>query len=124
VGCSLNPALDRGQVEGGFVQGLGWLTSEELVWRGDGFLATHAPQTYKIPTSRDMPADFRISFFQNSNSEETIHRSKAVGEPPLQLAVSTWLAIWDAVASVRGQHGTVKLRAPATPEAIFEACCA
>lgn len=122
VGRSLNPALDRGQVEGGFVQGLGWLTSEELVWRDDGFLATHAPQTYKIPTSRDMPADFRISFFDNSNAVETIHRSKAIGEPPLQLAASVWLAIWDAVAAARNHQGTISLRAPATPEAILYAC--
>jgi xanthine dehydrogenase large subunit len=121
VGRSLNPALDRGQIEGGFVQGLGWLTSEELVWRDDGYLATHAPQTYKIPTSRDMPADFRVAFFDNANVEDTVHRSKAVGEPPLQLAISAWLAIWDAVAAAGGHGKAPALRAPATPEAVLHA---
>jgi xanthine dehydrogenase large subunit len=121
AGESLNPALDRGQVEGGFVQGMGWLTSEELVWRDDGFLATHAPQTYKIPTSRDVPADFRVDFFENSNAEDTIHRSKAIGEPPLKLAVSVYLAILDAVMSATGRRELPQLRAPATPEAILMA---
>ncbi len=121
VGRSLNPALDRGQVEGGFVQGMGWLTTEELAWRDDGYLLTHAPQTYKIPTSRDVPTDFRVAFFENENAEDTVHRSKAVGEPPLQLAVSVWLAIWDAVASAGGHAKAPALRAPATPEAILDA---
>ncbi|MBO9652386.1 MAG: xanthine dehydrogenase molybdopterin binding subunit [Variovorax sp.] len=121
AGRSLNPALDRGQVEGGFIQGMGWLTSEELVWRDDGYLLTHAPQTYKIPTSRDIPEDFRVSFFENENAEDTVHRSKAIGEPPLQLAVSVWLAIWDAVAAAGGYAKAPALRAPATPEAILNA---
>lgn len=121
VGRSLNPAIDRGQVEGGFVQGMGWLTSEELVWRDDGYLLTHAPQTYKIPTSRDVPTDFRVAFYENENVESTIHRSKAIGEPPLQLAVSVWLAIWDAIASVGGYAKAPALRVPATPEAILDA---
>lgn len=121
AGRSLNPALDRSQVEGGFVQGMGWLTSEELVWRNDGYLVTHAPQTYKIPTSRDGPEDFRVAFFDNENIEETVHRSKAIGEPPLQLAVSVWLAIWDAVAAAGGYARAPALRAPATPEAILNA---
>lgn len=121
AGRSLNPALDRGQVEGGFIQGMGWLTSEELVWRDDGYLVTHAPQTYKIPTSRDIPEDFRVAFFANENVEETVHRSKAIGEPPLQLAVSVWLAIWDAVAACGGYARAPALRAPATPEAILSA---
>lgn len=119
VGRSLNPALDRGQVEGGFIQGMGWLTSEELIWRDDGYLLTHAPQTYKIPTSRDIPEDFRIEFHTNENVEETVHRSKAVGEPPLQLALSVWLAIWDAVAACGEYAKAPTLRAPATPEAIL-----
>ena len=97
------------------------LTTEELAWRDDGYLLTHAPQTYKIPTSRDMPADFRVAFFENENAEDTVHRSKAIGEPPLQLAVSVWLAIWDAVASAGGHAKAPALRAPATPEAILDA---
>ncbi len=121
AGKSLNPALDRGQVEGGFVQGMGWLMTEELVWRQDGYLATHAPQTYKIPTSRDMPKDFRVDFFDNANVEDTVHRSKAIGEPPLQLAISAWLAIWDAVAATGGYRKPPQLRTPATPEAILDA---
>lgn len=121
VGCSLNPALDRGQIEGGFVQGLGWLTTEELVWREDGFLATHAPQTYKVPTARDVPREFQVGFFANTNVEATVHRSKAIGEPPLQLAISAWLAIWDAVAAAGGHKRAPRLRAPATPEAILKA---
>ena len=82
---------------------------------------THAPQTYKIPTSRDVPEDFRVAFFDNENIEETVHRSKAIGEPPLQLAVSVWLAIWDAVAAAGGYVKAPVLRAPATPEAILSA---
>lgn len=121
AGRMINPALDRGQVEGGFVQGMGWMTSEELVWRSDGFLATHAPQTYKIPTSRDTPTNFNVSFFANENKEDTIHRSKAIGEPPLKLALSVYLAVWDAVASVGGRLKAPQLRVPATPECILRA---
>jgi xanthine dehydrogenase large subunit len=91
------------------------------VWRDDGLLATHAPQTYKIPTSRDIPKDFRIAFFDNANVEDTVHRSKAIGEPPLTLAISAWLAIWDAVAAVGDHRRAPLLRAPATPEAVFHA---
>jgi xanthine dehydrogenase large subunit len=121
AGRSINPALDRGQVEGGFVQGMGWLTSEEIVWRDDGFLATHGPQTYKVPTANDVPRDFRVAFFDNANTEETVHRSKAIGEPPLKLAVSVWLAVLDAVASAGGRRRMPVLRAPATPEAVLAA---
>lgn len=121
VGRSLNPALDRGQVEGGFVQGAGWMLTEELVWRQDGFLATHAPQTYKIPTSRDIPTVFNVEFFDNRNVEDTVFRSKAVGEPPLKLALSVYLAVWDAVASAGGRSHAPKLRVPATPEAVLQA---
>ena len=121
VGRSLNPALDIGQVEGGFVQGMGWLTTEELVYDAQGRLRTHAPSTYKIPCASDVPADFRVKLFESrGNKEDTIYRSKAVGEPPLMLGISVWTAIFDAVASVR--PGEVpQLDAPATPEAILRA---
>jgi xanthine dehydrogenase large subunit len=120
VGQSLNPALDIGQVEGGFVQGMGWLTTEELVWHPKtGALLTHAPSTYKIPTANDVPAQFTVRLFDNRNVHDSIHRSKAVGEPPLLLAFSVWLAIGDAVAAATGREA--QLDAPATPEAILRA---
>ncbi|CEJ13002.1 Xanthine dehydrogenase molybdenum-binding subunit [bacterium YEK0313] len=121
VGRSLNPAIDIGQIEGGFVQGLGWLTTEELVFDAKGRLRTHAPSTYKIPTARDVPADFRVAFFDRANREETIYRSKAVGEPPLMLANAVFSAIGDAVHALNPGHA-VALDAPATPEAILFAC--
>lgn len=121
VGRSLNPAVDIGQIEGGFVQGMGWLTMEELVFDDHGRLRTHAPSTYKIPTARDVPADIRVAFFDNPNREDTIHRSKAVGEPPLMLANSVWCALADAVHDLRPGRA-VMLDAPATPEAILFAC--
>ena len=100
-GDSLNPAIDMGQIEGGFIQGAGWLTSEELWWNESGELKTHAPSTYKIPACSDVPADFRVRMLEESpNREETIYRSKAVGEPPLMLSLSVFHAIRDAVASV------------------------
>ncbi|HZT17910.1 MAG TPA: xanthine dehydrogenase molybdopterin binding subunit [Dongiaceae bacterium] len=120
VGRSINPAIDIGQIEGGFVQGMGWLTTEELVYDEQGRLLTHAPSTYKIPVAADVPTDFRVSLFDNRNREETIYRSKAVGEPPLMLAISVFAAIADAVHSVRPGNG-VALDAPATPEAILKA---
>ena len=121
AGRSLNPAIDMGQIEGGFVQGMGWLTTEELVFDADGRLLTHAPSTYKIPTCSDVPADFRVALFEpGRNREPTIHRSKAVGEPPLMLALSVFSAITDALASLA--PGRVPpLDAPATPEAILRA---
>ena len=121
VGRSLNPAIDLGQIEGGFVQGMGWLTTEELVWDEAGRLRTHAPATYKIPTSADRPADLRIALFENENRSETIHRSKAVGEPPFMLAISVHCAISDAVRAAG--HGALfpDLDAPATPERILRA---
>ncbi|MDX1575548.1 MAG: xanthine dehydrogenase molybdopterin binding subunit, partial [Kiloniellales bacterium] len=124
VGRSLNPAIDMGQIEGGFVQGMGWLTAEELVYDDGGRLLSHAPSTYKIPTASDLPADFRVALFRSEgNPEKTIFRSKAVGEPPLMLAISVFSAITDAVASLK--PGTVPpLNAPATPEAIQRACAA
>jgi xanthine dehydrogenase large subunit len=123
VGASLNPAVDKGQIEGGFIQGLGWLTMEELVWDKQGRLRTHAPSTYKIPTARDMPADFRVDLLADAaNEEATIFRSKAVGEPPLMLAISVWLALRDAVASLAPAGWVPTLAAPATPERILLAC--
>ena len=121
AGRSLNPAIDMGQIEGGFVQGMGWLTTEELVFGEDGRLLTHAPSTYKIPTCSDVPADFRVSLFESGrNREPTIHRSKAVGEPPLMLALSVFSAVTHALASLA--PGRVPpLDAPATPEAILRA---
>jgi xanthine dehydrogenase large subunit len=120
VGRSLNPALDLGQIEGGFVQGMGWLTTEELVFDDDGRLLTHAPSTYKIPCSSDVPADLRVALFSNSNREETIYRSKAVGEPPLMLAISVFAAIADALHSL-APGKSVPLDAPATAESIRRA---
>jgi len=117
VGRSLNPAIDLGQIEGGFVQGAGWLTTEELVFDAEGRLATHSPSTYKIPTAGDRPDVFNIRIWPNGvNREQTIHRSKAVGEPPLMLAISVFSALTDAVASVGGHAVMPDLDAPATPE--------
>ena len=119
-GDSLNPAMDLGQVEGGFVQGAGWLTAEELWWNEAGELQTHAPSTYKIPTCSDLAPDFRVQLLDNAaNREDTIYRSKAVGEPPLMLAISVFHAIRDAIAS--DDDPLPVLDAPATPEAILRA---
>ena len=120
VGKSLNPAVDLGQIEGGFLQGMGWLTSEELCWNDRGQLTTHAPSTYKIPASGDWPAAAFVNLLENApNVEDTIHRSKAVGEPPLMLAMAVFFALRDAVASCGA--GRPALRAPATPEALLAA---
>ena len=122
VGRSLNPAIDLGQIEGGFIQGMGWLTSEELWWDQDGRLWTHAPSTYKIPACSDRPEDFRMRIWSGGrNREATIHRSKAVGEPPLMLAISVFHAISDAVASVADYRFLPPLDAPATPKRILMA---
>ena len=122
VGRSLNPAIDLGQIEGGFVQGMGWLTTEELWWNDQGRLMTHAPSTYKIPVASDVPADFRVRLWgRGENVEESIHRSKAVGEPPLMLAISVFLAIKDAVAAAGGYRASPRLNAPATPEEVMRA---
>jgi xanthine dehydrogenase large subunit len=120
VGRSLNPAIDIGQIEGGFVQGMGWLTTEELVYDEEGRLRTHAPATYKIPTAGDVPAEFHVSLFDNHNREDTVGSSKAVGEPPLMLAISVFSAIADAIHSLAPGRDVV-LDAPATPEAILKA---
>ena len=121
VGQSLNPAIDRGQIEGGFVQGMGYLTSEELVWDHHGRLRTHAPSTYKIPTAADIPDVFNVTLYDQPNHVPTIHHSKAVGEPPLMLALSVWFAIADAVSSLSAYTRMPQLSAPATPEAVLRA---
>ncbi len=119
AGASLNPALDIGQIEGGYVQGAGWLTTEELVWDGEGRLRTHAPSTYKIPACSDRPGIFNVALWDEPNREETIYRSKAVGEPPLMLGISAYLALSDAVAAT-GPHFP-DLQAPATAEQVLAA---
>lgn len=122
VGRSLNPAIDRGQIEGGFVQGMGWLTTEELVFDDAGHLLTHAPSTYKIPVCSDRPAAFNVEIWEKGcNRAESVHRSKAVGEPPLMLAISVFSALGDAVASVADHQVMPRLDAPVTPERILGA---
>lgn len=123
VGQSLNPGIDRGQIEGGFVQGLGWLTCEELRFNDQGRLLTDAPSTYKIPTIDDVPEDFRVALFERSQAATTdvIFGSKAVGEPPLMLGIAAREAIREAVAAFGDDPRRVELGAPATPEAIFRA---
>ncbi len=118
-GSSLNPAIDIGQIEGGFVQGAGWLTTEELVWDNKGRLRTHAPSTYKIPACSDRPDIFNVSLWDAPNPAETIYRSKAVGEPPFMLGISVFSALADAVAAAGPAYGD--LQAPATPEAVLAA---
>ncbi|HEY1229780.1 MAG TPA: xanthine dehydrogenase molybdopterin binding subunit, partial [Ramlibacter sp.] len=125
AGRSLNPAVDIGQVEGAFIQGMGWLTTEELVWHPKtGLLTTHAPSTYKIPTANDCPPVFNVQLFEGDNFEDSIHRSKAVGEPPLLLPFSVFYAIRDAVSAAGDHKADPPLRAPATSEAILNAITA
>lgn len=120
AGKSLNPAIDLGQVEGGFIQGMGWLTTEELCWDDTGNLTTHAPSTYKIPACGDLPNDFRVELMETgANREDVIHRSKAVGEPPLMLSLSAFFALKDAIASVSDYKMSPRLDAPATPERVL-----
>ena len=121
VGRSINPALDIGQIEGGFVQGMGWLTTEQLVWNERGHLSTHAPSTYKIPTAGDVPAHFKIDLWPEPNREDNVFGSKAVGEPPFMLAISVFEALRDAVAQARGDGLAVRLSAPATAEQVLGA---
>ncbi len=121
AGASLNPALDIGQIEGGYVQGAGWLTTEELVWDDRGRLRTHAPSTYKIPAMGDRPRIFNVALWDEANREETIHRSKAVGEPPLMLGISALMALSDAVAACGDGSIYPALDAPATPERVLMA---
>ncbi|HSC84070.1 MAG TPA: molybdopterin cofactor-binding domain-containing protein, partial [Pseudomonas sp.] len=120
VGASLNPAIDLGQIEGGFIQGVGWLTCEELVWDAKGRLLTSGPASYKIPTVADMPSDLRIKLVENrKNPEDTVFHSKAVGEPPFMLGIAAWCAIKDAVASLSDYRVHPDIDAPATPERVL-----
>lgn len=119
AGNSLNPALDIGQIEGGYVQGAGWLTMEELVWDEAGVLKTHAPSTYKIPACSDRPDVFNVSLWDQPNPARTVYRSKAVGEPPFMLGISAFLAIADAVSAAGPAYAD--LQAPATPEEVLAA---
>ena len=121
VGRSINPAIDLGQIEGGFVQGMGWLTTEQLVWNAQGKLTTHAPSTYKIPTAADVPEHFKIELWPEPNREDNVFGSKAVGEPPFMLGISVFEALRDAVAQARGADAAAQLEAPATPENVLRA---
>ena len=122
VGRSLNPAIDRGQIEGGFIQGMGWLTMEELVWNEKGELLTHAPSTYKIPVAGDWPPQFNVWLWERGeNVQDVAYRSKAVGEPPLMLPLSVFHAIYDAIGATSSSRDPIPLEAPATPENILKA---
>ena len=118
-GKAINPAIEKGQIEGGFVQGAGWLTIEELNWKSNGELTTHSPSTYKIPAVSDMPEKFKVKVFKNENRENVVNKSKTTGEPPLMLGMSVFFAIKDAIASVVNHKIIPNLNAPATPEAIL-----
>jgi xanthine dehydrogenase large subunit len=122
VGRSINPALDKGQIEGAYVQGMGWLTMEECIWDKKGKLLTHGPSTYKIPVAGDVPEHFNVTLFDNANLKPTPFHSKATGEPPLMLGLSAFFALKDAVAASAGHQAVVRMEAPATPERILLAC--
>jgi xanthine dehydrogenase large subunit len=122
AGTSINPAIDIGQIEGGFVQGMGWLTTEQLVWNDKGVLSTHAPSTYKIPATGDIPEHFRVDLWPEANREDNVFGSKAVGEPPFMLAISVYEAFKDAISAAcpeRESNVAVQLTAPATPENVL-----
>jgi len=118
VGESLSPLVDRGQVEGGFIQGVGWLTTEELVWTAAGVLASSGASTYKLPTLAEVPPDLRVDFLPRAAEPGVVYGSKAVGEPPLMLAISVREALRAAIAAF-SEGGTIELASPATPEAVF-----
>jgi xanthine dehydrogenase large subunit len=122
AGKSINPAIDKGQIEGAYVQGMGWLTMEECIWDKKGKLLTHGPSTYKIPVAGDVPEHLKISLFDNHNVKPTPFQSKAVGEPPLMLALSSYFALRDAVSASANHQTVVHMNAPATPERILLAC--
>jgi xanthine dehydrogenase large subunit len=119
VGDSLSPVIDRGQIEGGFVQGLGWLVTEELLWTPEGRVATNSASTYKLPSWSEMPEDFRVAFLERAAEPGVIFGSKAVGEPPLMLAISVREAIRDAISAYGAVSGIVELDSPATPERVY-----
>ena len=118
-GRAINPAIEKGQIEGGFIQGAGWLTMEEVNWKLNGELTTHSPSTYKIPAVNDMPEKFNVEIYKNKNTENVVNKSKTTGEPPLMLAMSVFFAIKDAIASVGNYTIIPEINAPATPEAIL-----
>ncbi|MCW9082947.1 MAG: xanthine dehydrogenase molybdopterin binding subunit, partial [Colwellia sp.] len=120
VGHSINPAIDIGQIEGAFIQGMGWLTTEELVWNEQGHLLSNNPATYKIPAINDTPEDFRVALLPDApNREHTIYNSKAVGEPPFMLGMSVWSALKDAISSLTDYKHSPVLDTPATPERVL-----
>ncbi len=119
VGDSLNPAIDLGQIEGGFIQGMGWLTTEELLWDDSGRVIANSPANYKIPAAADCPPEFNVAFYDAPNTKPTIHRSKAVGEPPVNLAISVWCALRDACASLSDYRYLPPLGVPATAEQVY-----
>ena len=120
AGKAINPAIELGQIEGGFVQGAGWLTMEEVNWKSNGQLTTHSPSTYKIPAVNDMPESFNVEIYkQGKNKESVVNKSKTTGEPPLMNAMSVFFAIKDAIASVGDYNITPIINAPATPEKIL-----
>ena len=121
AGSSLNPSIDLGQIEGGFAQGLGWLTTEELLWDDQGRLASNGPANYKIPAASDGPETMNVWFHERPNPQPTVYRSKAVGEPPLMLPISVWCALRSACAAAGSGHTLPPLGAPATPEAVYRA---
>ena len=120
AGRAINPAIECGQIEGGFVQGAGWLTTEEVIWKPNGQIITHSPSTYKIPAVNDMPEKFNVEIYKyGKNKENVVNKSKTTGEPPLMNAMSVFFAIKDAIASV-GDYSTIPIiSAPATPEKIL-----
>jgi len=120
VGHSINPAIDIGQIEGAFIQGMGWLTTEELMWNEQGRLLSNNPATYKIPAINDTPEDFRVTLMPDApNREHTIYNSKAVGEPPFMLGMSVWCALKDAISSIADYKISPELDTPATPERVL-----
>ncbi|MFT6270968.1 MAG: xanthine dehydrogenase large subunit, partial [Alphaproteobacteria bacterium] len=120
VGTSLNPAIDRGQIEGGFIQGMGWLTTEDLKWDSAGKLISNNLATYKIPAIGDTPEIFNVELFEKPNPEDSIYHSKAVGEPPFMLAISVWCALKDALSSLSNYQIDPPLQTPATPERVLD----
>ena len=121
VGNSINKRIDKGQIEGGYIQGLGWLTTEEVSWKSNGVLTTHSPSTYKIPTAGETPFKFNVEIYDRGfNKEKVINRSKAVGEPPFMLAISSFIALKDAVCNANKGKNSENLIAPATAENILK----
>ena len=120
AGQAINPAIELGQIEGGFLQGAGWLTMEEVKWKTNGQIVTHSPSTYKIPAVNDMPKNFNVEIFkEGKNKENVVNKSKTTGEPPLMNAMSVFFAIKDAISSVGNYDITPTINAPATPEKIL-----